>query len=322
MRRSYSVRSSRTSGTSQANFFPLPVSSTKANRFFGLRSIGHSFRKSSAAIFSTDLARRLAVLIKMEKNVMRSYEVVGRERKEVAKQLSLWGEDCDDDISDITDKLGVLIYEIGELEDSFIDRYDQYRMTMKSIRNIEASVQPSRDRRQKLIDQIFMLKHKEPDSQKLLVLEQELVRTEASCLVAEAQLNNTTREKLKTAFTCQFDAIKEHSEKLALIAGYGKYLLELLDDSPITPGEARATYDGYEQSKQIIIDCENALCQWSFETSFIKPTISFHNKTGEITDSLSNQNKNLQNDSFWVSHIKDEKRPEDLEESNKIILAA
>lgn len=39
------------------------------------------------------------------------------------------------------------MYEIGELEDQYIDRYDQYRVTMKSIRNIEASVQPSRDRK-------------------------------------------------------------------------------------------------------------------------------------------------------------------------------
>ncbi|CCJ29047.1 unnamed protein product [Pneumocystis jirovecii] len=321
MHRTYSVRSTRTSGTSQANTIPVPVSSTKSNRFFGLRSIGHSFRKSSAAIFAPELAKRLAVLIKMEKNVMRSYELVGRERKEVAKQLSLWGEDCDDDISDITDKLGVLIYEIGELEDSFIDRYDQYRMTMKSIRNIEASVQPSRDKRQKLIDQIYMLKHKEPDSQKLLVLEQELIRIEASCLVAEAQLNNTTREKLKTAFTYQFDAIKEHSEKLALIAGYGKYLLELLDDTPITPGESRATYDGYEQSKQIIIECENALSQWTFETSTIKPTLSLHHKADDTNDNLSNQNKNLQHDSFWTNSEEHEQTRE-LEESNKIILAA
>ena len=59
--------------------------------------------------------------------------------------MSIWGEDCDDDVSDIADKLGVLIYEIGELEDQFIDKYDQYRVTVKSIRNIEASVQPSRD---------------------------------------------------------------------------------------------------------------------------------------------------------------------------------
>lgn len=61
------------------------------------------------------------------------------------QQLSLWGEACDDDVSDVTDKLGVLLYEIGELEDQYVDRYDQYRVTIKSIRNIEASVQPSRD---------------------------------------------------------------------------------------------------------------------------------------------------------------------------------
>lgn len=63
------------------------------------------------------------------------------------QQLSIWGEAGDEDVSDVTDKLGVLLYEIGELEDQYIDRYDQYRVTMKSIRNIEASVQPSRDRR-------------------------------------------------------------------------------------------------------------------------------------------------------------------------------
>lgn len=63
------------------------------------------------------------------------------------QQLSIWGEACDEDVSDVTDKLGVLLYEIGELEDLFVDRYDQYRVTIKSVRNIEASVQPSRDRK-------------------------------------------------------------------------------------------------------------------------------------------------------------------------------
>lgn len=66
--------------------------------------------------------------------------------RNLQQQLSLWGEACDEDVSDVTDKLGVLLYEIGELEDQYVDRYDQYRVTMKSIRNIEASVQPSRDR--------------------------------------------------------------------------------------------------------------------------------------------------------------------------------
>lgn len=209
---------------------------------------------------------------------MRSIELVSSERREVAKQLSLWGEDCDDDVSDVTDKLGVLIYEIGELEDQFIDRYDQYRVTLKSVRNIEASVQPSRERKQKITDSIAQLKYKDPNSPKIVVLEQELVRAEAESLVAEAQLSNITREKLKAAFAYQFDALREHSEKLALIANYGLSLLDLIDDQPVTPGETRAAYDGYESSKQIIIDCENALANWTFESAAVKPTLSMTEK--------------------------------------------
>lgn len=243
--------------------------------FFSIANFtGHTFRRTAAGSLGPDLARKLAVLVKMEKNVMRDIELVAKERREVAKQLSSWGEEGDDDVSDVTDKLGVLIYEIGELEDQFIDKYDQYRITLKSVRNIEASVQPSRDRKQKITDQIAQLKYKDPNSDKIIVLEQELVRAEAESLVAEAQLSNITRDKIKAAFNYQFDALREHSEKLALIAGYGKALLELLDESPVTPGETRPAYDGYDASKQIIIDCENALAAWTLDQAVVKPTMS------------------------------------------------
>lgn len=115
--------------------------------------LGHALRRNAGGAFSADLAKKLAQLVKMEKNVMRSLETVAKERMDVAQQLSIWGEGADEDVSDVTDKLGVLLYEIGELEDQYVDRYDQYRITMKSIRNIEASVQPSRDR--KLVSSIL-----------------------------------------------------------------------------------------------------------------------------------------------------------------------
>jgi len=198
---------------------------------------------------------------------------------EVAQQLSLWGESGDDDVSDITDKLGVLLYEIGELEDQFVDRYDQYRVTMKSIRNIEISVQPSRDRKQKITDQIAHLKYKEPSSPKIPVLEQELVRAEAESLVAEAQLSNITREKVKAAFNYQFDGIREHCEKLAIIAGYGKHLLELIDDTPVTPGETRDSYDGYEASRAIIQDCEDSLTNWVPQHAAVSSKLSTRART-------------------------------------------
>ncbi|KAF7677472.1 hypothetical protein GT037_004331 [Alternaria burnsii] len=291
MHRTYSMRQSRAPTASQIQSPPPPASSTKSGRFFGKANIGHTFRHKSAGAFGPDLAKKLSQLVKMEKNVMRSMELVSRERMEVAQQLSIWGEACDDDVSDVTDKLGVLIYEIGELEDQYVDRYDQYRVTIKSIRNIEASVQPSRDRKQKITDQIAQLKYKEPNSPKIVVLEQELVRAEAESLVAEAQLSNITREKLKAAFTYQFDAMREHCEKLAIIAGYGKHLLELVDDTPVTPGETRQAYDGYEASKAIIQDCEDALTNWVSQNASVSSKLSQRSRT--LSQRRRNQNRNM-----------------------------
>ncbi|EMG47734.1 PIL1 Sphingolipid long chain base-responsive protein PIL1 [Candida maltosa Xu316] len=280
MHRTYSLRSQKAPTASQLQSPPPPPSSTK-NRFFGSGGLSSSIRKATAGATGPELSRKLSQFIKMEKNFMRSVEVTSRERKDVARQLSAWGEGNEDDISDVTDKLGVLIYEIGELEDQYIDKYDQYRITLKSIRDIEGSVQPSRDRKQKITDEIAHLKYKDPQSAKIPVLEQELVRAEAESLVAEAQLSNITREQLKAAFNYQFDATRELAEKYALIAGYGKALLELLDDSAVTPGETRPAYDGYEASKQIIIDAENALASWTLDSAAVKPTLSLHHEYDE-----------------------------------------
>ncbi|KAK3489507.1 sphingolipid long chain base-responsive protein LSP1 [Neurospora hispaniola] len=282
MHRTYSMRASRAPTASQIQNPPPPPSSTKSGRLFGrggIGGLGHALRRNAAGAFGPDLAKKLSQLVKMEKNVMRSLEMVAKERMEVAQQLSLWGEACDEDVSDVTDKLGVLLYEIGELEDQYVDRYDQYRVTMKSIRNIEASVQPSRDRKQKITDQIAQLKYKEPNSPRIVVLEQELVRAEAESLVAEAQLSNITREKIKAAYTYQFDALREHCEKVAIIAGYGKHLLELIDDTPVTPGETRPAYDGYEASKAIIQDCEDSLTNWVTQNAAVSAKLSTRSRT-------------------------------------------
>jgi hypothetical protein len=50
---------------------------------------GHTFRHKSAGAFGPDLAKKLSQLVKMEKNVMRSMELVSRERMEVAVSLRL-----------------------------------------------------------------------------------------------------------------------------------------------------------------------------------------------------------------------------------------
>lgn len=123
------------------------------------------------------------------------------------------------------------------------------------------------------------MKYKDPNSPRIVVLEQELVRAEAESLVAEAQLSNITREKLKAAFQYQFDALREHCEKVAIIAGYGKHLLDLIDDTPVTPGETRQAYDGYDASKAIIQDCEDALANWVSSKAAVKSSLSQRSRT-------------------------------------------
>jgi hypothetical protein len=48
-----------------------------------IQSPGHALRHQAAGQFGPEHARKLAQLVKMEKNAMRSMELVGRERMEV-----------------------------------------------------------------------------------------------------------------------------------------------------------------------------------------------------------------------------------------------
>lgn len=79
---------------------------------------------------------------------------------------------------------------MAEQEELYAHNLDDSRAVLKAIRNTEKSVQPSRDHKTKIMDEIAKLKAKEPESAKLVTLEQELVRAEAENLVAEAQLTN------------------------------------------------------------------------------------------------------------------------------------
>lgn len=161
----------------------------------------HRFTMASLrGLQQPELSKKLFKIIKSENHTIGAYESASRERISIASQLSDWGEATgDDSVSEISDKLGVLMSEIGEQEDLFAQNLEDYRTVLKQIRNTESSVQPSRDHKAKVSDEIQKLKYKEPQSTKLVQLEQELVRAEAQNLVAEAQLTNIV-------YLCQFYA--------------------------------------------------------------------------------------------------------------------
>lgn len=231
-----------------------------------------------------ELSKKIFKMIKSENHTIGAYESAGRERISIASQLSDWGEATGDDaISDISDKLGVLLSELGEQEDVFAQNLEDYRTILKQIRNTESSVQPSRDHKAKISDEIQKLKYKEPQSTKIVTLEQELVRAEAQNLVAEAQLTNIvspsphdppsstpttnpplqTRQKLKEAYDIHFAATIERAEKQKLLAQHGRRLLTLLDDTPVVPGDARPAFEHSHQARQVLNDAEEDLREWT-----------------------------------------------------------
>jgi hypothetical protein len=184
---------------SSALHFLSPLTYIYRNRNMSIRSRKepsggrHRFTMSTfRGMQQPELSRKLSRLIKSENSAIGAHETAGRERAAIAAALSDWGESTEDDaVSDISDKLGVMLSEIGEQEDIFAQNLEDYRGVLKHIRNMEASVQPSRDQRQKVTDEIAKLKYKDPTSTRLITLEHELVRAEAQNLVAEAQLSNT-----------------------------------------------------------------------------------------------------------------------------------
>ncbi|KAG8532654.1 uncharacterized protein KY384_002531 [Bacidia gigantensis] len=211
-----------------------------------------------------ELSKKLFKMIKSENHAIGAYEAASRERISIASQLSDWGEATNDDsISDISDKLGVLLSELGEQEDLFAQNLEDSRGVLKQIRNTESSVQPSRDQKAKISDEIAKLKYKEPTSPKITQLEQELVRAEAQNLVAEAQLTNITRQKLKEAYDVQFAATIERAEKQIMLARHGRRILNLLDDTPVVPGDTRPAFEHGAQARQILNDAEEDLREWA-----------------------------------------------------------
>ena len=106
---------------------------------------------SLRGIQQPEISKKLFKLIKSENHAISAHEAAGRERAAIATLVSEWGEATSDDaVSEISDKLGVLMAEIAEQEDNFAQYLEDSRSMLKQIRNTEGSVQPSRDQKAKV----------------------------------------------------------------------------------------------------------------------------------------------------------------------------
>lgn len=88
------------------------------------------------------------------------------------------------------------------------------------------------------------------------------MRAEAQSLVAEAQLTNITRQKFKEAYDIRTAAIIERAEKQIILANQARQLLNMVDDTPIVPGEERQAFAHADAARDVLNDAESQLRSW------------------------------------------------------------
>ena len=71
-----------------------------------------------------------------------------------------------------------------------------------------------------------------------------------------------TRQKVKEAFDVNFAATIERAEKQIILAKYGRRLLNLLDDTPVVPGDVRQPFEHGNEARTILADAEQDLQAW------------------------------------------------------------
>lgn len=71
-----------------------------------------------------------------------------------------------------------------------------------------------------------------------------------------------TRQKFKEAFDIHFASTIERAEKQIILAKQARRMINLLDDTPIVPGDSHPAFEGTEAGRQILNDAEDELRAW------------------------------------------------------------
>ncbi|CAO3685794.1 unnamed protein product [Rhizopus stolonifer] len=205
--------------------------------------------------------KSLSLWIFEERNDLASMRTLGYQRSETNKALKTWisedmtGENTKDLEDIVGDKLVRLLDKQVQIDQEYTRKYQQYRQAIKSIREREDKMSDVREKKRSLQSRIQTLTKSSAQSPKLSEFQKELRSLEHDTAESEIDLANFKRFALKEAFYLRLNAMHAHAEKTALIAGFGKYLVDLIEIE-------QKEYESGPQAAIILADCMNALDYW------------------------------------------------------------
>ncbi|SAM06274.1 hypothetical protein [Absidia glauca] len=271
--------------------------------------------------------KALSVWIFQERNDLATMRTLAYRRGETNKSFREWttngheywnDDDEFTDLQDIGDKLATLLTKANEVEQHYTARYQQYRHAIKAIREREDALCDDREKRRSLSARLAHLQKTNQTSPKRHEIETELAALDNDTQRAEIELGDFKRFALKEAFYIRFNAMVEYAEKMKMIGGFGKYIVDLLDveptttttgadvDTPSPPSTTdpatstttpvthpsnmmRKPYTSETQATLILNDCLLALDQWAPSEDDERPTLA----NQAIHDAFDDEDANL-----------------------------
>ncbi|KAG9314416.1 Eisosome component PIL1-domain-containing protein [Chiua virens] len=187
------------------------------HRSFALESLQHQIRNIGQQYTSTNPVQRI---ITLEKGVALDLDALSRDGQAQSKELYMWGQNEDPDLTDVTDRLAFLNYVHGTLSASLAVKLDNARSSLKALRDAETAIAPKRNIRATLRNQIGRLEHnaEKGNEARLTELREQLARTERNDEHLEKEIELLKRKAVRESEQQKWEAIHEYAEKLILVA--------------------------------------------------------------------------------------------------------
>ncbi|CAG8463765.1 9223_t:CDS:2 [Paraglomus brasilianum] len=246
------------------------------NRLSFGKGFGHDVRRGMVKIDPRlpDDLKNVVVWLKEEKDVISGLHAVISAKKEASKYFHIWGKNEEDDIADVAEKMSELMSKTLDVEIVFWEKYNRYRDLVKQIRDAEHRLVGPKDKKRRLTDELARLRKHQPQSPKIRDTELELKRATEDYEATKTDVGNVKRQRLREALTLLTDAMFETAEKVAIIAGFSWYLVDLIDKDILNFGERRRPYNGAATSSQVVQDCQVHLHRWQPCSTDIKIIVS------------------------------------------------
>jgi hypothetical protein len=116
-----------------------------------------------------------------------------------------------------------------------------------------------------------------------------------------------TRSKFKEAYDIHTAAVIERAEKQIILAQQARRLINMLDDTPIVPGEDRVAFTQADAGKEVLNDAETGLRGWSLNVEPIE------SNAGKIGNNAMASSQPAQSTTTTTEHEQESVTAEQLE---------